>query len=1181
MPNSTISEIAQNVSEKRINHINKDLIVAIGASAGGLEAVTELLHNLSPETGMIYVYIQHLDPTRKSLLSTILSKTTQMKVLEAEHLMRLEPNHFYIIPPNKDMALIDGLFTLKPRELKSHIHLPIDHFFTSLAQTHEENAIGIILSGTANDGTLGLKAIKAAGGITFAQDTTAKFSGMPVSAVTEDVVDKVLPPALIAKELEHISEHYDKQGLHLENDGSSGRKETEIMTYIIGLIKKVTGVDFTYYKKNTIRRRILRRMLLSRFNELEEYAKHLSEHSAEANALCGDLLINVTNFFRDEASLEYIKKNLLPVIVKNKKPSEAVRIWIPACSTGQEAFSYAMILSEFLSEKSLGFPIQIFATDLSKTSISKARMGIYTQSELNEVPPQSIHFFTKTEAGYRISKTIRDMCVFAPHNIFKDPPFSRMDIISCCNLLIYMEPPLQKKILTTFHYALRKGGYLVLGKSESAGAASELFTQLDKKNKIFIRKENPFLQTSMDNIPYPLPSKGRNSYDLKKNELSDRESPDLLVKAVDKILDSKFTPASVVVNEELDILQFRGSTGLFIEPTPGKASLNLLKMARQGLSFELRTILYKARKSGKQQKKQDVEIQYKGVSHFISIQVFPLKLSGKERFYLIVFEDMGMIKRTSRSDFSKEKVVKELREENIALRDDMSSILEEKETNVEELQSANEEIVSSNEELQSINEELETSKEEIESSNEELRTINQELQTRNDQLAESLEYSETILSSIAEAVLILDNNLRIKSANRSFYRIFNVTEEETRGRLLYELGNGQWNISVLREKLEDILSKNTQINEYEIRHIFPTIGEKIMLLKAWKIAQKTIPQQSVFLSIQDITEQMTAVKIITEREQSFRSMADNAPVMIWRAGADKQRDFFNKTWLEYTGRKMDQELGMGWLENVSKLDQERFLKLYNSSIELHQPFQTEYRLKRKDGEYRWVLSNARPIYNDSGTFNGILGTCTEMHDQKKFIEEMEQKVQARMNIIIEDILTISTNGPDQLNPSTDLEEIIRTVMSDLNEAIVQKKVQINLLKLPVVKAGTALMKQLFYNLINNTLKFSSTEHTPIITITSRQLSTSEMKRYHQLDKSFCYSEIVIEDNGVVLSPHYNEHNFIIFGERNDKDKFRGGALDLAISRKIVSSLGGHFYITSKEGQGTFFHIILPLLTCPA
>jgi two-component system CheB/CheR fusion protein len=968
----------KDISEKKIKHFP---VVAIGASAGGLEAITELLKNLPVNTGMVYVYIQHLDPDHESMLPSILGRVTKMPVQEAKEAVRIKPDHLYIIPPNREMELANGSLKLSLRPSRPQRHLPINHFFTSLAENYKEKAIGILLSGNPPDGALGLKAIRAEGGISFAQDSSAKFEGMPKYAVSEDAVDLVLSPKRIAEELSKLSQQqnlYQSALQELNKEITTDRDEN--LQLILRQIHNLTGVDFSHYKINTIKRRIVRRMILHKISSLKDYVGFLKLHTNELQQLYNDLLINVTSFFRDTETYQYLKKTVLPKILKLKTTSEPVRVWIPACSTGQEAYSLAMLLVEALGEKAATTSVQVFATDLSELAINKARLGIYSKDEVASIPVATLNrFFVRIDGSYRIIKSIRDLCVFATHNVLKDPPFSRLDLISCCNLMIYLEPVLQKKMLSTFHYSLNSNGYLMLSKSETLGGSAYLFSQADKKYKIFAKKRDvaskAFFELSFRN------NEGINQDTFGKKPITGKvRAEDLdLDKIVDQLLLKKYTPACVVVNEDLDILQFRGSTGLFLEPSPGKASLNLLKMARPALGFELRNIVHKASKTNEPEKKSWVETTQDNQTRKQSVEAVPLRNDSEstEKFFLVVFDEEFLPLAETSKNASKDQKVKRLESELANLREDMRIIVEEQEAANEELQSVNEEIVSSNEELQSINEELETSKEELESSNEELLTINQELQMRNEQLAEIQEYSEAVFTTIREALLILDKNLRIKNANTTFYKAFGVTEEETEGKLLYDLGNGQWNIPRLRDLLEEIIPRNWVMNDFEVIHNFRGIGEKIMVLNARRLVRKLHGEHLILLAIEDITQYKQAQKIIAGREEWFRNMADNSPVMVWKSDVQKNIEFVNKAWLEYRHKEYNETIGKSWIEEMHPDDETRIKKTFDEAFEMKKEFTDQYRLKHNDS-YKLILTKGKPSYLHTGEFDGFIGSCVEV-----------------------------------------------------------------------------------------------------------------------------------------------------------------------------------------------------------
>ncbi len=850
-------------------------VVAIGASAGGLEAVTQLLQHLPPDTGMAYIYVQHLSPDHKSILSTLLSRVTEMKVQEIEDMEKLKPDNVFVIPYNKELEVIDGHIQLLPRLKNKSSNLSIDVLFSSLAETHKENVVGIVLSGSANDGTRGLKEIKMAGGITFAQDNSAKFSSMPKSAIAEGVVDFILSPKEMANELTWISKHplskrkVPKAAAEDEIDNSNPD-----LKIILQLLHKIKNVDFSHYKMNTIKRRMLRRMLIHKIKTLPQYASLLMQKNNESEILYQDLLINVTDFFRDADAFGMLKKSVLPRLLKSKAPGETLRIWVAACSTGEEVYSIAMQLLEIQQNKTTKVPFHIFASDLSEEAINTARNGEYTAQQLKTVSPQRLqHFFTKAKDRYRIAKSLRDVCVFARHNILSDPPFSRMDFISCRNFLIYLDTTAQKKAIATFHYALNEGGVLMLGKSETIGTSGQFFTEQNKKYKIYLRKKNagthgiPVMTPRFYNPGNPGDGAAlaeKNNYVTASAKKSTAPNNGYPGSAFDSFLLSHYMPASVVINHNMEILEFRGATEMYLKHTSGRASFNILKMANAEFTFELRNAIHNAIKTKQAVRKKGIEInsgKTGDVVRMVMVDVSPLVIEGEDPLLVIVFTGQPQVERADdpqkgpkSNTIAKDRMIKKLEEELAAARADMGAITHDQEAANEELQSANEEIVSSNEELQSLNEELETSKEEIESTNEELTTSNQELQARIQQIEELYTYYEAIISTIQEPMLILDKDIRIKSANKSFCKIFRVTEEESIGVSLFKLGNNQWNIPRLRELLENIVPKNIRFHDFEVEHNFPVIGKKIMLLNAHRIIQQSNNEEMIVLTIIDITE---------------------------------------------------------------------------------------------------------------------------------------------------------------------------------------------------------------------------------------------------------------------------------------------------------------------------------------
>ena len=1137
------------VTKKKVEGKNKpSQIVAIGASAGGLEAITELLQHLSPKSGMTYLYIPHLSPDHKSILTTLLAKSTVMKVQEVTNGVKMEPNVFYIIPPDKEMTVVDGHVKLTPRSKKRVAHLPIDTFFTSLAEIHKEDAIGIVLSGSASDGTKGLLAIKAAGGLTFAQDESAKFDSMPKSAITAGAVDFILSPKEIAEELIRISK-VDYIKSRADKPTEKGIEDADpALKKILNLLLIHTEVDFSHYKMATIKRRILRRMMLNRIDSLQNYVAHIKEKKDEINILHQDLLINVTTFFRDTDSHVYLKNSLFPTILKSKTGAEKFRIWIPGCSTGQEAYSISMTILEVQGELGTAVPIQIFATDLNNKAIHEARAGEYAKSDLGMVSPKRLQrFYTKTGSKFRIAKIVRDMVVFAPHNILKDPPFSKVDFISCCNLFIYLETSAQKKTLSTFYHALNEDGYLMLGKSETVGASGHLFEAVNNKLKIYSRRKTLGTKTLPRLLPrVPLPEKA-----IVKNNISTATKNDVpssmgFDNDIDALLLSKFIPASVVINYAMDILQFRGETDIFLKHQNGKASLNILKMTAPEIAFELRHSIPAVIKSKEPLRKTGIEVKSEPSLKLVSIEIIPIHSEAEEPLLLILFTKPELIEtflqdgKGGKSNVeAKDRKIQKLEEELAVAKADMQAFALDQEALIEDMQSANEEVVSSNEELQSVNEELETSKEEIESTNEELTTTNQELQTRNELLNESYQYSDAILANIHEPLLVLDKDLRVVSASKSFYKKFNLKTEETEGILLYDVGNSEWDIPILRQLLDDILPKNSGFYDFEVIHTFPRLGEKILLLNAHRIVQKVHQEQLILLAISDITEsRKKAVQHIT-KEKDLLSHQNQL--------------------LEIAVEKRTKELKKANL----RLEENNFsLQILNKELQ----------------SFSYVASHdlQEPLRKIRTLTNRLIDSETGLSAKGKDYFNRMQNAAERMQTLIEDLLSFSSlhDIKGRKFIKTDLNQIIEDVKIELHETIVAKGAKVINKKLCDINIIPYQFRQVMINLISNALKFSRPEVTPTIIIKSNLVKYNKSKMPGlEPEKQYCH--IVIEDNGIGFEEKYNEKIFEVFQRLHNKDEYPGTGIGLAIVKKIIENHNGSISAKSVFGKGTTFEMYIP------
>jgi two-component system, chemotaxis family, CheB/CheR fusion protein len=762
------------------------LVAAIGASAGGVEAFSELMREIPPDTGMAFVLIQHLDPKHHSILGDLVGRETEMPVKEVTDGMRLRPNSVYVIPPNTTMTLTDHALKLSPRADTTGTHMPIDHFMRSLAEEQGPRSLGVVLSGFGSDGTLGLADIQAQGGVTFAQNEgSAKYDGMPRSAIAAGYVDYVLDPKGIARELARIARHpYVERPSATGTESLSG--ETAGLSTIFQLLRRSTGLDFTHYRQTTILRRIQRRMIVHKIDKLQDYVKYLQTNPSELKSLYQDMLINVTSFFRNLDVFNAMKKEVFPQVLANRSPEAPIRIWTPACASGEETYSVAIALLEFLGDRATQTPIQLFGTDVSETSIAKARAGVYPENIQGDVSPERLRrFFTKADGNYRISKSIRDMCIFAQHNLLSDPPFSQMDIICCRNLLIYLEPVLQSKVISLFHYSARPNGFLILGSSEGVGAVGNLFSTVERTHKIFAKKGstarqvvtfslNPHTERS-DSATLRIPAK---QPDSAWNYLEAQ-------KEFDRRLLSQYMPAAVFINEDMEIIHSRGNVSRYLKLASGRASLSIVKMAREGLLYDLRNAIMRAKKENKPIRKQNIQIKNgngdsggnaahdpaKPHTRMVALEVVPVRINQlNETYFMVLFSDMppeapAKTQREARRRHDTQRdaarVVK-LEEELAATKEYLQSVIETQEATNEELQSANEEILSSNEELQSTNEELETAKEELQSANEELTTVNDELRSRNVEITQVNNDLTNLFTSIDIAVVMVASDLTIR-----------------------------------------------------------------------------------------------------------------------------------------------------------------------------------------------------------------------------------------------------------------------------------------------------------------------------------------------------------------------------------------------------------------------------------
>jgi two-component system CheB/CheR fusion protein len=852
-------------------------VVGIGASAGGLEAFRLLLANLPADTGVAVVLIQHLDPTHGSGLKEILGRSTKIPISEASDGVTVKPNHIYVIPPNTELTIVDRVLKLSPRSNPPGPHMLIDYFLRSLAQDCRSRAIGVILSGSGSDGSLGLQAVKEAGGITFAQEeATAGFPSMPRMAQEAGCVDFVLPPAEIATELARIAKHPHFEVSQPRGAECSAKEENAGIARILTLVHETTGIDFSLYRETTVQRRVMRRLALRNIRSLEEYLRLLKMEPSERSSLQRDLLISVTSFFRDPGSFEILTKLVFPSIVQNRPADKMIRIWVAGCATGEEAYSIAISLHEYLAETGRALPVQIFASDISEGAIEKARSGKYMENIVADVSFERLkRYFTEIEGGYQISKALRKLCVFSRHNLIDDPPFANLDLISCRNVLIYLGA-VRKSILPRFHYALKQNGFLMLGPSETADLDG-MFSILDRDHRVYAKKGIA-----------ARPSRFYARADMTQNagtrgivaqaavaEIRDED----MGREIDRILLSKSRSAAVLINEGLDVLEVRGEATPFFRLPVGKMSFQLLKLVPDtGLFLEIEKLVREAAHSGKVARGNRVPYESDGILREVNIEVVPI--SGNQRRALLVFldpaqkveEHVGESREKPLSQeeafASRDRQIAKLKRDVAEARRRLLSAQEEHHASDEESQSTVEEMQSANEELQSLNEELETAKEELQSTNEELITVNQELDLNNAALTEARNFADSVLETIQVPLLTLDRELRIRTVNNSFSKTFLISTAEAAGQHLSSLGGGRWDFAGLRDLLNRVLLANQgqAFDNFEVKGTFPSIGTRDLVINAHRVDHLDV----VLVAIDDVTLRKESERSLQKSEEALR-----------------------------------------------------------------------------------------------------------------------------------------------------------------------------------------------------------------------------------------------------------------------------------------------------------------------
>ena len=982
------------------------LIVGIGASAGGLDAFKSFFANTPADSGMAFVLVQHLSPDYKSMLADLLGKTTTMRVIEATDGVAVEANCVFVIPPDATMTMEGGhLKIVKPAPPRDR-RRPIDTFLQSLADDQGENAICIILSGTGSDGTLGVAAIREHGGLTLAQaeyDSHA-LPGMPQSAAASGQVDEVLAveamPARLAAYQAHLT------GVAGSKDGSGIRTDaTSHMTTIMGALRARSGHDFSDYKEKTLVRRLQRRMQLLQIDTPADYIKRFREQPEELDGLFRELLIGVTQFFRDPAAFEALDETVLQGLVTGESALETVRVWVPGCATGQEAFTIAILLREAMDMRRPKPKVQIFGTDIDDRAIASARAGRYRKPVAGVSPERLERWFTHEGDDYCVIPEIREMCVFSTQSVIKDPPFSKLDLISCRNLLIYIDPTMQDRVMRTFHYALKPGGRLFLGSSESVTRTAKLFSALDKKHRIFERCE-----TERTALP-DLPARGTKSETPSAPNARPPGSGDRIEKSARRQME-KYYPPHVVIDRRHQIIRFSGgSMGRYLEPAPGAPSFALFDILRKPLRPAVRAALLEVHASNAPVRNADVTLRIEGRPHLLTLIAEPM--DDDSNLIVLAFQDGGLRAPEDTAGPSGKDTtdaMRALEQELRTTRTQLQSTIDELEVASEEMKSSNEEYQAVNEELQSTNEELETSKEEMQSVNEELQTINVEMLSKNGQLAHLNSDIKNLLESTDIATLFLDERLRIKSFTGGVADIFSVRTADV-GRPITEIVS-LLDYSDLQRDVKTVLRKLT-VTERRV-----TLKDAAMSFEMRIRPYRTVDNviDGVVCTFVDVTAREAADAVLRESERQFHALAESIPQLAWITDAEGYIFWYNQRWFDYTNTKLEDMKGWGWKSVHHPDELERVVKQFKHSLETGETWEDTFPLRGADGKYRWFLSRAEPIRDESGKIVRWFGTNTDIEEQRRgeelrelLLNEMDHRIK-NLFAIVGAVVTLSARS---------------------------------------------------------------------------------------------------------------------------------------------------------------------------
>jgi len=1183
-------------------------IVGIGASAGGLDAFTQLLAALPKNTCMAFVLVQHLDPAHESQLAEILSRTTTMPVKTIKNDTAVESNTVYVIPPNTDLTIDAGALHLTPRSPERSPHLPIDHFFDSLAQEQRRLSIGVILSGNGSDGTHGLKAIKSQCGVTFAQkETTAKFDGMPHSAIASGTVDFVLSPAEIAHELARIGVHPFLVSPPEQTAGEALPCGEVELRKIFALVQRATGVDFTHYKQTTTRRRIGRRMIVNRSRTLTEYLDHLQKHPEEVQELYKDILISVTHFFRDPLSFDALSKHLT-IMLRSGHVTDTFRVWVPGCATGEEVYSLAICLEEVFLQENVRPTLQLFGTDINELALGKARAGRYPEIIAEDFPPERlIRYFDKIHGHYQIQKSIRDSCVFAKQDVTRDPPFSRVDLISCRNVLIYLGSVLQKTVLPMFHYSLKETGLLFLGPAETVGSAGDLFQVMDDKHKIFARNAVPIrFSTSFPN--------SRNSVDPSPAEVDATRSVAFdWQRQADEIVQSRYAPDGVIINQDLQIQQLRGRTGFYLQPSSGGKIQNLLLLAHASLQAPLREAVMAAITRNAAVERRGVQIEHQGEKREINLEVIPMSsTSASDRYYLVAFERTGPRPAIVDSDPpfvapKPEDEISRLKDELVQKDEHLRSITQEHEAALEEQKASNEEISSANEELQSTNEELATAKEELQSAIEELTTVNEELQNRNHELGVLLNDLNNLFTAVNTPILMVDRARLLRRFTPAAERFFGVRADDL-GCDIADL-SARSNVPQIHQLVGEVLD-TLAIGTHEIQDHEGCWWS--LTIRPYRTVDHRI--EGAVLTFANVDSLKRSLQAAEESRDYAEAIVETVRESLVVLGPDLRIERVNRAFQQtFQVEKDKSESSLLYQFDGGQWDIPQLRHLLDDVLPrdvFFEDFEVEHEFPRIG--FRSMSLNARRIFSQDGSTQRILLAIEDVterlrierqllrsranlqhfghivaHDLQEpihtvgiytqllardyqgkldanadqFIRLIQEGVM-RTQTMIQDLLAFAEAGTPQKESweTVNVESALKEALRNLQASILDSGASVMYHGLPTISYSSRSLTQVLQNLIGNAIKYRREEPSQIQVETTR------------IQGEWLFS---VRDNGIGFDQQHAESIFGMF-RRLEGGKYPGTGIGLALCQRIVEGFGGRVWAESVRGVGSTFYFTIPV-----